>query len=60
MNDGAPGKDEITIKLIKNFHATIEFELARKIQKMAESHPDELENILNEGVVIPLFKDMGN
>ena len=56
MKDGAPGKDGVTIKMIRNCHSSVQKALAKKIVEMSETHPDRWQECLKEGIVIPLHK----
>ena len=59
MRDGAAGKDDVTIGMIRKSNPEIQIVMAEKIKQTAGRNPDEWENTLKEGVVIPLYKNKG-
>ena len=56
IKESAPGKDSITIKMIRNAHPRVQDVFAEKIVRLSETSPDQWEQIIKEGMVIPLFK----
>ena len=56
IKESAPGKDSITIKMIRNAHPSVQDAFAEKIVRLSETSPDQWEQTLKEGMVIPLFK----
>ena len=59
MSDGAAGKDDVTIVMIRKCNPETQIVMAKKIKEMAGRNPDEWEKTIKEGVVIPLYKNKG-
>ena len=59
MSDGAAGKDDVTIGMIRKCNPETQILMAEKIKQMAGRNPDEWENTIKEGVVITLHKNKG-
>ena len=65
ISDGAPGKDQVKITMIKACDKKYQMIIARTIQHMSEEEPDQWDRVMKEGVVVPLFmkgdrKNLGN
>ena len=59
MSDGAAGKDDATIGMTRKRNPETQIVMAEKKKQMGGRNPDEWENTIKEGVVIPLYKNKG-
>ena len=56
ISDGAPGKDQVKITMIKACDKKSQMIIARTIQHMSEEESDQWDRVMKEGVVVTLFK----